>query len=101
MYDLISCSTLSVKPVGEWNDVEIKSSNGKLDLLLNGTNVVSTNLWDDSWKKLVAGSKFKEWPDFGTFKKGHIALQDHDYMVWFKNIMIKELFVSAHLKLTK
>lgn len=91
LYDLISCSTLSVKPVGEWNDVEIKSNNGKLDLFLNSTNVVSTTLWDDNWKKLVAGSKFKEWPDFGTFKKGHIALQDHGNMVWFKNIMIKEL----------
>ena len=91
LYDLISCSQETVKPWGQWNHVEIKSVNGKLDLYLNGTNVVSTTLWDDNWKKLIAGSKFKDMPDFGTFKQGHIALQDHGNEVWYKNIMIKKL----------
>lgn len=91
LYDLISSSKETVKPAGEWNHAEIKCLNGKLDLFLNGENVVSTTLWDDAWKKLVAGSKFKQWPDFGTFKKGRICLQDHGNMVWYKNVMIKKL----------
>jgi Domain of Unknown Function (DUF1080) len=91
LYDLISSSKESAKPVGEWNEVEIMSKDGKLDLSLNGTNVVSTTLWDDNWKKLIAGSKFKSMPDFGTFKKGRIVLQDHGNMVSFRNIKIKEL----------
>ena len=91
LYDLISCSKETVKPVGEWNQVEIKLLNGKLDFYLNGENVVSTTMWDDNWNKLVAGSKFKTMPGFGTFKKGHIDLQDHDCMVWYRNIMIKKL----------
>ncbi|MER3498660.1 MAG: hypothetical protein C4308_08520 [Chitinophagaceae bacterium] len=73
------------------NQVIIKSLNGKLDLTLNGINVVSTTLWDDSWKQLVANSKFKSMPDFGVFKKGKIALQDHGYAVWFRNVMIRSL----------
>ncbi len=91
LYDLIACKKETVKPVGGWNKVEIKILNGKLDFYLNGVNVVSTTMWDDNWNKMVAGSKFKTMPGFGTFKKGHIALQDHGFMVSFRNIKIKEL----------
>ena len=91
LYDLVTSTPETVKPAGEWNHVEIKSDNGKLDFYLNGTHTLSTTLWDDNWKKMVAGSKFKAMPDFGTFKKGHIALQDHGDEVWYKNIVIKKL----------
>ena len=91
LYDLIQAKPGVVKPAEEWNSVEIKSDNGKLDFYMNGENVVSTTIWDDNWKKMIAGSKFKAWPDFATFKSGHIALQDHGFNVWFKNIMVKKL----------
>lgn len=91
LYDLIACSKETVKPYGEWNLAEIIVNKGKLELRLNGTTVVKTNLWDDNWKKLIAGSKFKSMPGFGTFHKGKIALQDHGFDVWFRNIEIKKL----------
>jgi len=91
LYDLISCSKKTVKPAGEWNQVEIISKDGSLDLFLNGEKVVSTTLWNDAWKKLVAGSKFNEMPDFGKFTSGKIALQDHGDKVFYRNIRIKEL----------
>ena len=91
LYDLISCSKETVKPAGEWNAAEIKSVNGKLDFYLNGENVVSTQLWDDNWTKMVAASKFKQWPGFGTFKKGRICLQDHDNTVWYRNVKLRKL----------
>ena len=90
LYDLIACTKETVKPVGEWNEAEVKCINGKLELILNGVSVVSTTLWDDVWKKLVAGSKFKSMPGFGTYKKGRIALQDHGDMVAYRNILIRE-----------
>lgn len=91
LYDLISCSKETVKPAGEWNQAEIKAENGKLDFWLNGENVVSTQMWDDNWNKMIANSKFKEWPGFGTFRKGRICLQDHGDNVWFRNIKVRKL----------
>jgi hypothetical protein len=91
LYDLISCSKETVKPAGEWNLAEIKCVNGKLDFYLNGENVVSTTLWDEAWKKSLAATKWKDHKDFGTYKKGRIALQDHGNTVWFKNVMIKKM----------
>ncbi|HEX8333864.1 MAG TPA: DUF1080 domain-containing protein [Segetibacter sp.] len=91
LYDLISSSSEPVKVVGEWNHAEIKSLNGKLDFYLNGQHIVNTTLWDDAWKKLVAGSKFKSMPAFGIHKKGRIALQEHGDDVWYRNVKIRKL----------
>jgi hypothetical protein len=91
LYDLIEGKEGAVKPVGEWNLVEIIANNGKLDFYLNGENVVSTTYGDAEWRKMIAGSKFKDKPDFGKFFTGHIALQDHGDKVWYRNIMIKKL----------
>ncbi len=91
LYDLVTSKPETVKTAGEWNDVEVKSEDSTLTFWLNGTQVMTTKLWDDNWKKMVAGSKFKQWSDFGTFAKGHIALQNHGDEVWFRNIQIKKL----------
>ncbi len=90
LYDLIASSSEPVKR-GEWNTAEIISNKGKLELKLNGVTIVTTTLWDDGWKKLIAGSKFKDMPGFGTFSSGKISLQDHGNNVWYKNITIKRL----------
>lgn len=91
LYDLISSSKETVKPAGEWNHAEIISNKGKLNLYLNGTNVVTTILWDENWRQMVANSKFKSMAEFGSFKKGRIALQEHGDEVWYRNIKIKKL----------
>lgn len=90
LYDLIT-SKEAVKPVGEWNKAEIVANGGKLDFYLNGQQTLSTTMWDDNWRQMIAGSKFKDMPAFGTVRKGRIGLQDHGDDVWFRNIRIKRL----------
>jgi hypothetical protein len=91
LYDLIAVSKETVRPVDQFNEAQITLNQGKLDLYLNGTHVVSTTMWDENWNQLVAGSKFKSMPGFAKTKKGRIALQSHGSMVWFRNVKIREL----------
>jgi hypothetical protein len=90
LYDLLAAKE-AAKPAGEWNQAEIRSENDKLDFYLNGVHTLSTVLWNDTWRQMISISKFKDMKDFGTFKKGRIALQDHGDEVWYRNIRIKKL----------
>ena len=96
LYGLISTKVNTVKAAGEWNQFEIIANHGHLQLIQNG-EVLSTQLWNDAWRELVAHSKFAEWPDFGTFHTGHISLQgtedkgESQIKLYFRNIKIKKL----------
>lgn len=89
LYDLETPPDGAVKPVGEWNTAVVKFTGTHIEHWLNGVKVAESSYGDDAWKKKVAASKFKQWPMFGTFPKGHIALQDHGNQVWYRNIKIK------------
>ncbi|MDX2190079.1 MAG: DUF1080 domain-containing protein [Bacteroidota bacterium] len=91
LYDMISCSGVTVKPAGEWNKITLKINNGKAEHWQNGKMVVSYTLWDENWKKMVAASKFGSWKGFAAYKKGRFALQDHGDVVSFKNIKVRKL----------
>lgn len=91
LYDMIETKFPTVRPAGEWNNVMIRSKDGKVDFYLNGYKVVDFQMHNDEWKKRIAESKFKDMPDFGLAKKGHISLQDHGDKVWFRNIKIREI----------
>jgi len=80
-----------LKPQGEWNTTKIVFDNGHVEHWLNGNKIVEFEAWSHDWKTRKSEGKWKDYPDYGKFKKGHIGLQDHGSEVWFKNIKIKEL----------
>jgi hypothetical protein len=79
------------RPVGQWNEGRIVVRGDDVEHWLNGVKVVQYTLGSEQWTQIVRGSKFAQWPAYGTRRKGHIALQDHGDPVWYRNIRIKEL----------
>lgn len=80
-----------LKPAGEWNSTKIKYTAEKVEHWLNGELIVLFVPYSDEWYTRRNSGKWDKYPDYGKFKKGYIALQDHDSPIWFKNIKIKKL----------
>jgi len=93
IYDLVPARKDVVKPVGEWNQMEITCRGPHIQVAANG-EVISEMNCDDFTKKGLRpdGTKHK----FGTVikdaaRKGYLGFQDHGQKVWIRNVKIKEL----------
>lgn len=80
-----------LQPAGEWNTSKIIFNKGHVEHWLNGEKIVDFEAWTPEWNKKKAEGKWKDDPDYGVAKKGHIALQAHGGEVAFRNIKIKQL----------
>jgi hypothetical protein len=93
LYDMLPAVPQNANVAGKWNEAKIVAKNGQIEFWQNGVKVVEFQMVNDSWKKLCAESKFKNWPDFvnNPVKDGYIGFQDHGNEIWFKNIKLKVL----------
>jgi hypothetical protein len=93
LYDMIKRPDGLINPAGEWNKVELEVNHktNLAKLKLNGKDAFTFPVHGDKWDAMVADSKFNGWKGFGKFKNGHIGLQDHSDVVWYRNIKIKRL----------
>lgn len=98
LYDLIPAENLSwadmgkrfLRGIGQWNHARIIVQGNKVEHWLNGFKVVEYERNTAVFNKMVSESKYKDWPNFGNEKSGHIVLQDHGNAVSFRSIKIKE-----------
>lgn len=80
-----------LSPVGQWNHSKILFNKGHVEHWLNGKKIVEFEAWSKDWNQKRTTGKWKDYPDYGKAKKGHIALQDHGNKAYYKNIRIREL----------
>lgn len=98
LYDMITPENYSLpgrakqfKGINQWNKARIVSQNGKVEHWLNNEKVVDYDRFSQMFRALVAYSKYKVWPGFGQWEKGHILLQDHGHTVHFRSMKILQL----------
>jgi hypothetical protein len=82
-----------LRPVGEWNNSRIVVDGAHVEHWLNGKKILEFERWTPEWKKLRNAGKWKEadHPDWGMARTGHIVLQDHGSVFFFRNVKIREI----------
>ena len=94
LYDLIPAENAQFNGIGQWNTARILVVGNHVEHWLNGQKVLEYERNNQMWRALVAYSKFKEWPRFGELPEGHILLQEHGSVVYFKNIKLRVIEVK-------
>lgn len=90
-YAMYPPKTRPYKPVGEWNRALLVVDGNHVTQILNGEIVVEYEKYSEEWTKLRNSGKWSDYPDYGKFDEGYIALQNHGTHVSYRNIKIKEL----------
>ena len=78
-------------PRGQWNTSKIVFNHGHVEHWLNGKKILEFEAWTAGWNKKKAAGKWKDYPDYGMAKTGHISLQDHGHKTYYKDIKIRDL----------
>ncbi|MAG33137.1 MAG: hypothetical protein CL908_19840 [Deltaproteobacteria bacterium] len=91
LYDVVASTTRPVRPAGEWNTARIRVAGGRIEHWLNGEKVIGIDRYSPEWDRAIADSKHADVEGYGLARRGHIVLQDHGDVVWYRNIKIRRL----------
>jgi hypothetical protein len=85
LYNVFPAKEGALKPVGQWNEQEVRVIGRKVTVILNGTTILDVNLDDAKDPETL-----KKHPGLQR-KSGHIGFLGHNEPVEFRNIRIKEM----------
>ena len=91
LYDLYAPPQDYTRPLGQWNDARVIAKGNHVEHWLNGHKLCEFEIGSADWTQRVAGSKFKDKPNFAKATKGHICLQDHSDRVEYRSIKVRPL----------
>ena len=91
LYDLFSSEIKNLSLIKGFNRGCIIFENGRGEHWLNGELVLKYSLNSVDFHKALKLSKFKTFDWFGTFRQGHLLLQDHGDKVTFKKVHIQHI----------
>ena len=90
-YDVIPPAKTAARPVGEWNTSRLVVRGNAVEHWLNGTLVLAYDITSAEAARGIATSKFKDVKGYADKIRTPILLQDHDTVVWFRNLKVREL----------
>jgi hypothetical protein len=91
LYDLIPPTERSTVSLTDFNTARIVVRGKHVEHWINGVKVLEFENRGPQLQARIAASKFQHLPGFGSTTKGHIALQDHNSEVLFRNIKIRQI----------
>ncbi|MBN1108678.1 MAG: DUF1080 domain-containing protein [Bacteroidales bacterium] len=80
-----------LNPHGKWNTGKIVARGTNVEHWLNGVRVLSYDRGSSDFLLKKAETKFKNDINYGEQERGHIMITDHNDVVYFRNIKIREL----------
>jgi sugar phosphate isomerase/epimerase len=89
-YDVLPAAKTAARPVGEWNTSKLVVRGTSVEHWLNGTLVLAYDISSAEAARGIATSKFKDVEGFADKIRTPILLQDHDTVVWFRNLKVRE-----------
>jgi hypothetical protein len=91
LYGVIAPWRQAVRPPGYFNTARLVVCDSQVEHWLNDALVLAYDFNSATFAAAVTHSKFKDLPGFAREMRGHIALQHHGDVVWFRHLRIQHL----------
>ena len=90
-YDVVPPAKAAARPVGSWNTSRLVVKGNTVEHWLNGELVLRYEITSPKAAEGIAKSKFKDVEGYADKIRTPILLQDHDTVVWFRNLKVRDL----------